>query len=115
MKISTLERSSLRALCAFHVLAHKITIPSDRGFVRRAFRAFDENPCESSIADALRPQRAEPFRAPATTLKFHTCAVSSCEAPTLHEPNDPAPTSRDRTRLLPTEPGDTSTEIFYVN
>jgi hypothetical protein len=66
----------------------KITIPSDLGYPRWAFRVFVRNPCGSPTVRFLRTRRAKLLRVPATTLKFRACLVTSCEVSMLREPID---------------------------
>lgn len=52
------------------VTAKKITIPSDLRVHPQALSVNVGNPCESPSLKSNGPQRAKPFRASATTLKF---------------------------------------------
>src|SRR5712692_11513302 len=82
----------------------KITIPSDLRFHPQALSVNVENPCGPSFAKARRLRRAKPLRVSAITLEFRLAHQRF-----LRSINDPAnsristSTSRDRTRLLPTE------------
>lgn len=89
------------------VLRPEMTIPSDLRFHSQALSVNVGNPCEF-------PSQ-KPFRASATTLEF--CVPSALLAKRQRSANlrISTSTSRDRTRLLPTELRDSTTGNSLVN
>ena len=82
----------------------KITIPSDLRFHPQALSVNVENPCGPSFAKARRLRRAKPLRVSAITLEFRIAHQRFLRSINVRANSRiSTSTSRDRTRLLPTE------------